>query len=67
MSRFTGAEAFSVELRWPQDPNSYTQNLIQFLAEGEGGEPSRARSSTGFQPGPVTHRLALPRSSPTRI
>lgn len=38
-----------------------------YRAEGEGVEPSRPRSSTGFQPGPVALRVALPFvSSPTR-
>ena len=42
---------------------------LQPPAEGEGFEPSRRLSSTGFQPGPVANRVALPFlfSSPTRI
>ena len=52
-----------------------TVDLLQGSAEGEGVEPSRPRSSTGFQPAPVTNRVALPfvrarrtlLSSPTRI
>ena len=35
----------------------YFQSL---QAEGEGIEPSRPLSSSGFQPGPVANRVALP-------
>ena len=41
-------------------PTAYTTDTMLIPAEGAGVEPARPLRSAGFQPGPVTYRVALP-------